>query len=316
MGSCKCVVGAKNSGITSKQKVSRAVAKDVYVALFKADGTPNFIDLTAELVDGVLPEAFFIALAAQIDPAERWFPTPASFVTVAPAQADARAQTFPSGLIDIAGKGIKSVQYQLNDVEPIWGGKIQDLSCDEIGTYTVDECGGLEGVVQAGDETKLYPKPINNNSFDVNSIPGDLSPAVELINITYQFALAYQDRNRRYLPVDAIGADLLNLWRLGGLVDIVPTFSAVLATGWTMDASTCFGYPIAIKATGLLAPDFALVDGAGAPVVITTVTEQPLAPGVYDFVIPPTAAQTVKLSRTQLMLDKGFDMATQSIVTP
>ena len=316
MSSCKCVVGAKNSGITSKQKVSRAVAKDVYVALFKADGTPNFIDLTAELVNGILPEAFFIAQAAKIDPAERWYPTPASFVTVVPAQADARAQTFADGSIDIAGKGIKSVQYQLNDVEPIWGGKIQDLSCDEIGTYTVDECGGLEGVVQAGEETKLFPKPINNNSFDVNSIPGDLSPAVELINITYQFALSYQDRNRRYLPVDAVGADLLNLWRLGGLVDILPTFTLVTATGFTMDASTCFGYPVALKAIGLLVTMFALADATGTPVVITTVTEQSLAPGVYDFVFPSTAAQTVVLSRTQAMLDAGFDMANQSIVTP
>ena len=316
MSSCKCVVGAKNSGITSKQKVSRAVAKDVYVALFKANGTPNFIDLTVELVNGILPEAFFIAQAAKIDPAERWYPTPASFVTVVPAQADARAQTFADGSIDIAGKGIKSVQYQLNDVEPIWGGKIQDLSCDEIGTYTVDECGGLEGVVQAGEETKLFPKPINNNSFDVNSIPGDLSPAVELINITYQFALSYQDRNRRYLPVDAVGADLLNLWRLGGLVDILPTFTLVTATGFTMDASTCFGYPVALKAIGLLVTMFALADATGTPVVITTVTEQSLAPGVYDFVFPSTAAQTVVLSRTQAMLDAGFDMANQSIVTP
>lgn len=313
---CKCAAGTKNSGITSQQQLSAAVLKDIYVPLYKADGTLNFVDLTAELVNGVLPEQFFKDQVAQVDPKDRWYPTPAEFVTVTPAQADARAVTFPAGNTAIAGKGIKSVVYQLKSIEPVWGGKISALACDELGTYTVDECGGLEGVVLNQDETKLYPKPINKDSFDVNSIPGDLSPAVELVNIAYQFKFAYKDANRRYIPASAIGADLLSEYRLGGLVDIVPIIADILATGFSFDAATCFGYPEAIKAEGLVSADFALADAAGAPIAITTVTERPAEPGVYDFVFGSTPAETITLSRTAAMLIKGFDMADELITTP
>ena len=237
MSACPCAAGTKNSGVTSKQQVPSAVLKDIYVPLFKADGTKNFIDLTAELVNGILPEQFFLDQVAQDDPLERWYPTPSEFVTVTPAQADPRAQTFADGAIAIAGKGIKSVVYQLPKIEAVWGGKIQDLSCNELGTYTVDECGGIEGVVVAGDETKLYPKPINKDSFDVNNIPGDLSPAVELVNIAYQFKKSYQDRDRRYVNPAAVGTDLLELYSLGGLLDLVPIISAIIAIG-ILDKST------------------------------------------------------------------------------
>ncbi len=314
---CKCAAGVRNSGITSQQQLSAAVLKDIYVPLYKADGTLNFIDLTAELVNGILPEQFFKDQVAQDDPKDRWFPTPAEFVTVTPAQADPRAQTFAAGNIAIAGKGIKSVVYQLKEVEPVWGGKIEALSCDELGTYTVDECGGLEGVVLNGDETKWYPKPINKSSFNIDSIPGDLSPAVELVNISYQFKLTYRDKDRRYIPSTAIGADLLSEYRLGGLVDIVPVIGDILATGWSFDAATCFGFPEAIKAEGLVAADFVLVNNADdTPIVITSADERAAEPGVYDFVIPDSTGLTVKLSRTAAMLIKGFDMADELIVLP
>ena len=314
--SCKCAAGVKNSGITSQQQLSAAVLKDVYVPLYKADGTLNFVDLTAELVNGILPEQFFKDQVAQDDPKDRWYPTPSEFVTVTPAQADPRAQTFAAGNIAIAGKGIKSVIYQLKSIEPVWGGKIEALSCDELGTYTVDECGGFEGVVLNADETKLYPKPINKDSFNIDSIPGDLSPAVELVNIAYQFKLTYKDKDRRYIPASAIGADLLSEYRLGGLVDIVPVISLIIATGFTLDAQTCFGYPDPIGAEGLVDADFVLADAAGGPIAITSVTPQVTDSTKYDFLFASTPAETITLSRTAAMLIKGFDMADELITTP
>jgi len=272
--------------------------------------------LSADVVNGVLPQTFIDGKVQNIDPLERWYPTPGIFVLVAAAQADPQSQTFADQSIAIAAKGVKSVQYQLKEIEPVWGGKIEDLACTKLGTYTVDDCGGLEGVIQNGDETKLYPKPINKASFDVNSIPADLTPQVEVVDIQYQFERTYQDRNRRYIPADAIELDLLTAWENGGLVDINPQISAQLATGFTLLANTYFGYPEPVVVSGLVAADFALAEADGTPIAITSVTPSATVPGSYVFAIPDHTGETVTLSHAQPMLDKNFDMADQAIVLP
>ncbi len=310
MGKCVCVLADGNTGITTLQETPKKTVKSIFVPTFKADGTRNSIALS-DFVNGVLPQSFIDDKVQHANVDERWYPTPNQYLITAPAQADDPNTTFGQVQINVE-TGVKSVLYTLAELEAVFTGKLDALACVPLSEYTVDECGGMEGVHDPSDKTIIYPKPINHRSFGTRYVDA-FETNVAQLTIGFQYSNLYKDEERVYMPAATIEESLLLNYEFGGLKDIIPVASGIIATAIEIDANTCFGGPDYIKVLGLEATDFAVTDN-GVPVAISTAVEGP--DGHYVITFTSTPAATLVLSGTAALLAKGYDLEPVTFVTP
>ena len=296
---CKCDLGLSNTGKPNCVTLQSVTSKLILVPLKDSTGAKNFLDLST-----TINEATFTALINQADSSKRWFPL-GLFENVEMAKADSTFEEAPSGRKVFIKQGKRSFAGELWNETPQLLGKIQDNRCVDFGVYVVDVNGNLIGS-KAG--TKLYPIPVDNESFEAKLMFATDSTAQKVM-VAFDFYRLFDESSLWLVTTDEASLDFNNL---EGLLDVNLAFASITATGavatLTLDYGTAKN-PIKVK--GLLAADLALFNVTdNASVSITSATEG--ADGVYTLVFASqTSADVLRLS-----LDKDGYVGTSTFVIP
>ena len=288
---CKCDSGLSNTGRPNCVTIQSVTSKLILVPLKANDGTKNSLDLTTTFT-----EATFTALANQADASKRWFPLP-QFENVELAKADSTFEEAPSGRKVFIKQGKRSFAGQLWNETPQLLGKIQDNRCVDFGVYIVDVNGNLVGT-KVG--TKLYPIPVDNESFEAKLMFATDS-ATQKIMVGFDFYRLF-DESTMWLLTPNDTTDLYDFNNIDGLLDVELTKVSASTTTLVLNGNLSYGTGksgIAVK--GLLLADFSLKNTAtGATITLTSVTA---VDNVYTLNF---SAQTASLPVTASVAKTGY----------
>jgi hypothetical protein len=288
---CKCDSGLSNTGKPNCVTIQSVTSKLILVPLKDSTGAKNYLDLTTTFT-----EATFTALANQADASKRWFPLP-QFENVELAKADSTFEEAPSGRKVFIKQGKRSFAGQLWNETPQLLGKIQDNRCVDFGVYIVDVNGNLVGT-KIG--TKLYPIPVDNESFEAKLMFATDS-ATQKIMVGFDFYRLF-DESTMWLLTPNDTTDLYDFNNIDGLLDVELTKVSASTTTLVLNGNLSYGTGksgIAVK--GLLLADFSLKNTAtGATITLTSVTA---VDNVYTLNF---ASQTASLPVTASVAKTGY----------
>ncbi len=281
--------GLGNLGAPSCQLIAGVTGSMFLVPTYKADGTPNYIDLTTDVLD----QAYLEDKLYNADPSLRWQWIP-TLDSVTNERAESLVQELDSGKKIKIREGIKSFSGDIYGMSYTFLGKLKLAGCSEVSAYPVDLAGNMIGR-RSDDGTKFYPIRIDKASFDPIYVePTDTTAA--RINLAFDWDQSERDECFKLITSSQITADLLTIRSVidANLVEdssVVPS-----STGIAVDVSMDYGDAYDNKKiTGLVAADFVVVSG-GTPNTPDTVTET--SPGVYafDFTGDPLASGTATVT--------------------
>lgn len=287
---CKCDSGLSNTGTPSCKTLQSVTSKLILVPLQDSTGARNFLDLTTALTSTT-----FNALVNQVDATKRWFPLPV-FENVELAKADSTFEEAPSGKKVFIKQGKRSFSGELWSETPQLLGKIQDNRCVEFGVYIVDVTGNLVG---SKEGTKLYPIPVDNQSFDAKMMFATDS-AVQKIMIGFDFYRLFDESTLWMVTATEASTDFNGL---EGLLDVVLSKTGT-ATTTALPLTAILDYGTAknpIKVLGLLQADFTLKNtSTGVAIPITGFT---IVGNLYTLAF---GAQTAGLAVTASVKKDGY----------
>lgn len=258
---CKCESGLSNTGTPNCVTLQSVTSKLIMVPLEDSTGVKNFLDLTSAPT-----VASITALINQSDATKRWFPLPV-FEKVELPKADSTFEEAPSGRKLFIKQGKRSFTGELWNGSTQLLGKIQDNRCVEFGVYIVDVNGNLVG---SKDGTKLYPIPVDNQSFDAKMMFAT-DTTVQKIMVSFDFYRLFDESTMWLITPTELGGDF-NAFE--GLLDVDMTKVSSTTTSLVVDAKLDYGTALnPIKAIGLVLADFSLKNATtGVTIVITNVT--------------------------------------------
>ena len=288
MAICNCDVGLSNTGLPNCAPIFSVTKKLILVPTYKADGTKNFIDLTA-----TLDPAYLTAAINDADTAERWFPLP-YFENVTSDRAESSFEDAPSGRKAFIKQGTRTMTGEIwgKDALPQLVGQINDARCVNLSAYVVDLNGAILGIGSADADTILYPIKLDAQSVDAVYTFATDSTTTKL-TVTLSWDDSEKDKDL-YMIQDTIDFtfDALDT---NGLLDVKGVHSSPSVTGFVTEMNYIYGsLKSLVPDTGLLVGDFSLYNNtSAASVTITSVTESP--DGTYTFVIPTQTSADVKV---------------------
>lgn len=290
---CNCASGLSNTGRPNCVSLQSVTSKLIMVPLFAADGTANYIDLSA-------PLPTWSSLINEADATKRWFPLP-NFENVELPKADSQFEEANSGRMVFLRQGKRSFAGELwaEDSTPTLLGKLQNNRCVDFGVYIVDVNGNLVGSKHDGG---LYPIPVDNPSFNP-TFTFATDSTTQKIMLGFDFDRLFDESTMYMITPTEAG---VNFNDLNGLVDVNLINEVIAAGDITFDAVLDYGTALnPIKFSGAITADFALYNNTTtATVTITAVENLPLE-GNYtvSYVAGVTAADSLTLS----IAKAGFD---------
>lgn len=286
---CKCDSGLSNTGTPNCKTLQSVTSKLILVPLQDTTGARNYLDLTTSFTSTT-----FSGLINQVDASKRWFPLP-QFENVELAKADSTFEEAPSGKKVFIKQGKRSFSGELWSETPQLLGKIQNNRCNEFGAYIVDVTGNLVG---SKEGTKLYPIPVDNQSFDAKMMFATDS-AVQKIMVAFDFYRLFDESTLWMVTAEEASADFN---ALEGMLDVVLAKTSATTTSLVLTANLDYGTAKnPIKVLGLLLADFKLINATtGAVITITGVTN---VGNSYSLAF---AAQTSGLSVTASVKKDGY----------
>jgi hypothetical protein len=258
---CKCESGLSNTGTPSCVTLQSVTSKLIMVPLEDSTGARNFLDLTSAPTI-----ASITALINQSDATKRWFPLPV-FEKVELPKADSTFEEAPSGRKLFIKQGKRSFTGELWNGSTQLLGKIQDNRCVEFGVYVIDVNGSLVG---SKEGTKLYPIPVDNQSFDAKMMFAT-DTTVQKIMVSFDFYRLFDESTMWLVTASELGGDFN---QFEGLLDVELTKVSSTTTSLVIDAKLDYGTALnPIKVLGLVLADFTLKNATtGVTIVITNVT--------------------------------------------
>jgi hypothetical protein len=257
---CKCDSGLSNTGTPSCVTLQSVTSKLIMLPLEDSTGTRNFLDLTSAPT-----VASIIALINQTDATKRWFPLPA-FEKVELPKADSTFEEAPSGRKLFIKQGKRSFSGEIWNGSNQLLGKIQDNRCVEFGVYIIDVNGNLVG---SKDGKKLYPIPVDNQSFDAKMMFAT-DTTVQKIMVGFDFYRLFDESTMWMVTSNELGGDF-NAFE--GLLDVNMSKSSSSVTTLVLNANLDYGTALnPIKVLGLVSADFTLKNSTtGVAIPITSV---------------------------------------------
>lgn len=257
---CKCDSGLSNTGTPNCVTLQSVTSKLIMVPLEDSAGVRNFIDLT-----NAPTVASITALVNESDATKRWFPLPV-FEKVELPKADSTFEEAPSGRKLFIKQGKRSFTGELWNGTTQLLGKIQDNRCVEFGVYIVDVNGSLVG---SKEGTKLYPIPVDNQSFDAKMMYAT-DTTVQKIMVSFDFYRLFDESSLWLITANELGGDFN---QFEGLLDVVLAKSSSTQTTLVVDANLDYGTALnPIKVLGLLQADFTLKNATtGVAIPLTSV---------------------------------------------
>jgi len=258
---CKCESGLSNTGTPNCVTLQSVTSKLIMVPLEDSTGARNFLDLTSAPTI-----ASITALINQSDATKRWFPLPV-FEKVELPKADSTFEEAPSGRKLFIKQGKRSFTGELWNGSTQLLGKIQDNRCVEFGIYVIDVNGSLVG---SKEGTKLYPIPVDNQSFDAKMMFAT-DTTVQKIMVSFDFYRLFDESTMWLVTGSELGGDFN---QFEGLLDVELTKVSSTVTSLVVNAELDYGTALnPIKVLGLVLADFTLKNATtGVAIVITNVT--------------------------------------------
>ena len=257
---CKCESGLSNTGTPNCVTIQSVTSKLIMVPLEDSTGAKNFLDLTTAPT-----VATITALINQTDSTKRWFPLPV-FEKVELPKADSTFEEAPSGRKLFIKQGKRSFTGELWNGSNQLLGKIQDNRCVEFGVYIVDVNGNLVG---SKEGTKLYPIPVDNQSFDAKMMFAT-DTTVQKIMVGFDFYRLFDESTMWMITSDELAGDFNSF---EGLLDVQLAKTASTVTTLVVTANLDYGTALnPIKVLGLVSADFTLKNvNTGVAIPITSV---------------------------------------------
>lgn len=231
----KCVTCAgyiKNTGLPSGDKPFGRIVGLYFVPLLADDGTPNYLDLTANPDPGVT----LLGLINHADPSKRWYPM-LNLNNVAPSQEDAVFETDDAGNRFKIRDGLQTMTYQFWNVSHNYFRQVA-AACVNFGIVLIDECGNLLG--EYDDQLgRIYPRAVNQNSF--NGVYSHATATeTSKVSISFDYKLTTSDADQYMLGASAFTS--VSPLYLNGMVDLT-IFTQGGSTSGSVDATilTPFG---------------------------------------------------------------------------
>lgn len=316
MALCACNSGGGNTGRPSCYEVFGTAKKLIFVEYLKPDGTVNGVDIST-LTGGKLDQTFLDARTKDANPRTRWYPTP-NLVSVTDERGDDITEEIDNTTTIFIEEGVRAFEGFTLKGDPVFVGAMNAWKCIEAGVFAIDNDGNLQGAETV--DGLLYPVRLQAESLSASLIKASVANSTSSkTRIKFAISNLEDDANLRMLEAVDITADLKNA---EGLVDVVAgTPSSISATGFEVQLNTIYGgITNPIPAEGLATSDFAMVEISPTPgtVVITSVTESLITPGLYIFVIPTATSGDLLEVRNQTPgpLDKNFDINPFQITIP
>jgi len=303
---CVCGTGGGNLGTPSCYPIFDVTKQAILVEYTKADGSVNGIDLST-LTAGVLDQAYLDARVKDVDPRLRWYPTP-EVKNITDERADDITEEFEDGSSVFIQEGPRAFNGVVVKGDPVLVGNLKKWRCLDIGVFFIDKSGNLIG--KQNRAGYLDPIQLQEESFSAGLVKGT-DTTKQKARVSFTVNTLEDDANLRMIEGSKITANLLGV---GGLVDVSATaISNITATGFDAQLDTSFGGVTSlIPAEGMLVTDFSLaeVTPTPGPIVITSVTESLITPGLYTFVIPAqTSGDLLRVSNPLAgPLAKSFDL--------
>lgn len=257
---CKCDSGLSNTGVPNCVTLQSVTSKFIMVPLEDSTGAKNYIDLTA-----TLDQAYFEALVNQADASKRFFPLPL-LENVALEKGDSTFEEAPSGRKVFIKQAKRSFAGELWEATPQLLSKIQDNRCVEFGIYIVDVNGSLVG---SKDGDKLYPIPVDNQSFDARLMYAT-DTTVQKLMVSFDFYRLFDEGTLWLITAD----EVMDFNLLEGLLDVEMEKVSATQTDLVLDATLMYGTALnPIKVSGLVLADFTLSDAStGANISLISVS--------------------------------------------
>jgi hypothetical protein len=265
-----------NTGLNGEEIIFGTTTNFILMPIYGSDGTKNFIDLAPS--SGTVG-ANVVASISAVNPLDRLYPLPFS-ENVARPKAEAIKENAPSGNMYKIQDGIRS-----NTME-FWGknssfrfaSELTGFGCKEMGYYTVDNCGLLEGYIDPSFPNRLYPLPMMEDSFD-KMVTYGTDTTVQKLMLTFNLERNFNEDNLYYITPADLGYPAYNL---KGLIPVVMSLvGSPTTTSVTVRLVKPTGKAIETNGlVGLLSANFA-IDDDGTPVTITAVTESTTVSGQY-----------------------------------
>ena len=302
-----------NTGLPNGQKVGNVVVKGFLVQTFADDRTRNEINLT-----GAATTLTSVALEAHLvnpDASKRWYPLPKFYDAELP-KADPTFDTASDGTNFFIQDGIRSFSAIHKQQDTILLKALDTAECGGVADWSiflVDECEQI--FVEEVEAGKGRPQKISGGTF--NSIYQYASnTATNNITIKYDFSKFVKDSRIQLVQVDSDASILEAI----GVTPATAVISAITTTTFTATMTFDAGY-VGNKQvfTGAVIGDFDLdeISPTPASIVITTVTENPAASGIYDFVFPlETTADVLELTSSTVGIATKFQVRPASILIP
>lgn len=290
---CNCASGLSNTGRPNCVSLQSVTSKLIMVPLFGADGTANYIDLSA-------PLPTWADLINEADATKRWFPLP-YFENVELPKADSQFEEANSGRMVFLRQGKRSFAGELwaEDSTPTLLGKLQNNRCVDFGVYIVDVNGNLVGSKHDGG---LYPIAVDNPSFNP-TFTFATDSTTQKIMLGFDFDRLFDESTMYMITPTEAG---VNFNDLNGLVDVNLINSVVASGNVTFDAVLDYGTALnPIKFSGAVSADFLLYNNDTLGSVTITSAENIPLDGNYTvtYVTGVTAGDSLTLS----IAKAGFD---------
>lgn len=247
----------------------------LFCHFLKADGTRNYIDVSS----GTFNNAFWQGLLTNPVARERFYLTQ-DLENVTHPNTERVVETFASGYMSETRKAFLGFEgFQVSkDATSVASKQLDKMGCSGLGFFYVGVDNKITGDASKWDEGKLYPIPVMRGSFDKERmLATDDATGKIKIGFIHDFH-KFHDGNMGGLAGNLQEVGLLNV---SPVLPVNGKVTVPLATGFTITLTTEFIAGLGFSPiTGLVAGDFVLLDGVGAPVAIASVAET--ADGVYD----------------------------------
>jgi hypothetical protein len=308
---CACDGTTKNTGYLG-QKLFGIKKSKFIVPLLKADGSKNFLDLSAANLGTEL-----LGKVNHVDPLQRFYPLH-EIKNFEPTQEETQFATTNGGENFFLRKGIKSDAYQLWGQSAQLFSKIEDL-CFDFGIIEVDNCGNVRGYKETPQATELYPRPVNARSWDARYMDADDSNVARIM-VGYQFKLTDKQSKLWLVPASEFGAN--SPLELKGLVDVLITATPLTGTTIQLDVVATYGTALdLIPVQGLVVANVTGVNAtANTALVMNTLVADPIVKGRYVLTLTstPTTADLLNLKvfkAATTSLTQGFEGAINGVVS-
>ena len=313
---CSCDTGGGNTGAPTCYGVFDVTVQIILVNYFKPDGTINGIDISTLAVGGtILDQAFLDALVKDINPLTRYYPT-SNLKNIVDERADDIVEEFEDTSSVFVQEGARAFEGLLIKGDPVLLAAYQSWRCQTSGVFMIDKSGNL-----IGDKSVpgfLNPILLQDDSFSAGLIKGT-DTTKQKVRIRFIISSLFDDANLGMIEAVSITAALKGV---RGLIDVnagVP--SGILLTEFTVQLNTPYGgVTTPIAAEGMTLADFEMneVSPAPGPIVITSVTESVVTPGLYTFVFPAQlSGDLLRISNAAPgPLAKNFDLNTFDVLLP